>query len=104
MIAVIKLAGKQYVVKEGDKIKVAKIPQKEEESFEIDNVLLLSDQEGKSFELGTPVLEKAKVKAKVLKKGKDKKVTILKHRAKKRYKLKKGHRQEYSQIQIQKIG
>ena len=103
MLAVIKTGGKQYLVKEGDKIKVEKLTPEEGKDLTFNEVLLLSDEKGEAVKVGNPFLEKVKVEAKVLKQAKAKKVTILKHRPKKRYKVKRGHRQPFSEIEITKI-
>ena len=58
---------------------------------------------GESFEIGTPVVEGAKVTAKVLKNGKSKKIYVMKYKAKKNEKKKIGHRQPYTKVQILSI-
>jgi len=95
MLAVIKTGGKQYLVSPGDKIEVEKLDKDKEVIF--DKVLLV--EKNKKLEIGNPLV-KAKVTAKVLKQGKGKKVTILKYKPKTRYKVKKGHRQPYTQVEI----
>lgn len=100
-LAVIKTGGKQYLVKEGDKIKVEKIEGKEDDEVIFDEILLL-EKDGK-VEIGTPFIENAKVLGKILKQGKDKKIVIFKFRRKTRYKKKKGHRQPFTEIEIMKI-
>lgn len=101
MNAVIKTGGKQYLVKPGDKIEIEKVDNKAGEEIVFDRVLLLEDNE--KLEIGTPLVEKAQVFGKVIRQDKDKKVTILKYKAKTRYKLKKGHRQPFTEIEILKI-
>lgn len=103
MLAVIKTGGKQYLVSPGQKIKIEKINQNESESQEIvfDDVLLL--QKGNALEIGEPLVEGAKVTGKIIKQGKSKKVIIFKYRAKKRYQVKKGHRQPFTQVEIKTI-
>ncbi len=101
MLAVIKTGGKQYLVFPGQKIKIEKINKKEGEEIVFDEVLLL--EEGKKLEIGTPLVKEAKVFGKVLKHGKGEKVIIFKYRAKTRYKVKKGHRQPFTEVEITKI-
>lgn len=101
MLAVIKTGGKQYIVVPGDKIKIEKIEKKEGDEITFKEVLLL--EKGKKIEIGEPFIKKAKVVAKVLKQGKSKKVIIFKYRASKRYKVKKGHRQRFTEVEILKI-
>lgn len=101
MLAVIKTGGKQYLVMPGNKIKIEKLNKKEGEEVTFDEVLLL--EKNKKLEIGTPFIKGIKVMGKVLKQGKAKKVIIFKYKPKIRYKVKKGHRQPFSEIQITKI-
>ena len=103
MLAVIKTGGKQYLVSPGDKIKIEKLDVKEGEKVFFDQVLLISDENGKNVKIGRPFLDKAKVEAKALRQFRDKKVVIVKHKAKKRYNLKKGHRQYLTEVEIVNI-
>jgi len=98
MLAVIKTGGKQYLVSKGDKIKIEKIERKEGEEVVFDKVLLL-EKRGK-VSIGNPFIKGAKVTGKILKQGKGKKVVIFKHKPKKRYKIKKGHRQTFTEVEI----
>ena len=100
MPTVIKTGGKQYLVSPGDKIKIEKLDAKEDEKIVFDQVLLTSDKDGKNVKIGQPFLDKASVEAKVLRQFRDKKVIIVKHKAKKRYNLKKGHRQCLTEVEI----
>lgn len=84
-IAVIKTGGKQYKVEEGKKIKIEKLDT-QEKNITFDDIL-----------------NGQKVTAKIIGEGKDKKVEVLKFRAKKRYKRVVGHRQHYMEIQIESI-
>jgi large subunit ribosomal protein L21 len=101
MLAVIKTGGKQYIVSPGKKIKIEKVAQKEGENITFNEVLLL-EKEGK-VEIGTPLVKNGKVVGKILKQGKSKKVIIFKVKKKKRYKVKKGHRQPFTEVEITKI-
>jgi large subunit ribosomal protein L21 len=98
MIAIIKTGGKQYLVSPGDKIKIEKLEKKEGESVAFDEVLLV--EKDNKLSLGTPFITGAKVIGKVLAQGKGEKVIIFKYKAKKRYHLKKGHRQFFTQVEI----
>ncbi len=102
MFAVIKTGGKQYVVSEGEKIKIEKIKYNVGDTVALEEVLLVSDKKGDIL-LGTPYVKDAKVTAEVLEEGRGEKKIIFKHKPKKRYKLKKGHRQSYTEIEIKKI-
>ena len=99
--AVIKTGGKQYLVSPGDKIKIEKLDQKEGKEIIFSDVLLLQKQT--KIEIGTPIVKGAKVTGKVLQQGKNKKIIVFKYKPKKRYKVKKGHRQPFTQIEITKI-
>lgn len=102
MIAVIKTGGKQYIISPGDKIKIEKINTPIGEEVVFSEILLVIDDEG-AVKIGNPIIEKVSVTAKVLEHDKEKKVTILKYRPKKRYQKKMGHRQPYTEIEILKV-
>jgi len=97
MWAIIENGGKQYKVSVGDVIEIEKIEGKKKDKIDLQPVLMISD---KDTEIGTPEIKNAKVKAEILDQGKSEKVTILKHKAKKRYKVKRGHRQSFTSIKI----
>ena len=101
MLAVIKTGGKQYLVSPGDKIKVEKLNKKEGAEVTFNEVLLL--EKNKKVDIGCPLIKDVKVTGKVLKHAKAKKVIIFKYKAKKRYKVKKGHRQPFTEVEILKI-
>jgi len=101
MYAIVETGGKQYRVQEGDVIFVEKLEVSEGDSVTLDKVLAFSN--GSSLAVGSPVVEGAKVEAKVVENGKAKKVIIFKYKAKKDYRVKKGHRQPYTKLQIEKI-
>ena len=96
-LAVIKTGGKQYLIKEGDKLKLEKIIAKEGDSVEFDEVLLVVD---KGVKIGAPLVEGAKISAKVLKQGRSKKVIVFHYHSKTRYKKKAGHRQHFTEVEI----
>ena len=100
MFAVIKTGGKQYLVKKGDKIQVEKLEGKIGDKITFAEVLFLDDKEVK---IGNPILKGAVVEGKILKQGKGKKVWGIKHKPKKRYKVKFGHRQQVTEVEIGKI-
>lgn len=101
MLAVIKTGGKQYLVKKGDKIKVEKLDAEEGKAINFSEVLFLGDEN--KVKIGNPFIKSAKVEGKVLKQGRGKKVIGIKHKAKKRYKVKFGHRQMFTEVEIIKI-
>lgn len=101
MLAVIKTGGKQYLVEPGKKLKVEKLKEEEGKEITFDQVLLIG--EGDEIKIGTPFIEGVKVKAKILSHGKDDKVIVFKYKPKKRYQIKKGHRQPYTEVEIIKV-
>jgi len=103
MLAVIKTGGKQYKVKEGDKINVEKLEEKEGKTIKIKDVLLVADEKGKDVQVGTPTVKTAAVEARVLEHGKGKKVRVVKYKPKVRYRKEYGHRQPYTKLEIVSI-
>ncbi len=101
MYAIIQTGGKQYKVSPGDEIKVEKINEDPGTEITLDKILAISTDEG--LEVGRPYLENKKVKAKVMRHGKNKKIIVFKFKRRKNYKRKKGHRQLYSIIKIEEI-
>lgn len=101
MLAVIRTGGKQYLVSPGQKIKIEKIEKKEGSEISFPEVLLL--EKGKKIEIGSPLIKRVKVTGKVIRHGKAKKIIIFKYKPKKRYKVKKGHRQPFTEVEILKI-
>src|SRR5579863_8730777 len=101
MIAVIKTGGKQYLVSPGDKIKVEVLDAQAGKEVVFEEVLLCDkDGDGKNVKMGTPLVEGAKVTAKVMGHGKGVKLIIFKYKPKKRYKRKIGHRQTFTEVEI----
>jgi len=89
------------VVSPGIKLKIEKLPQEEGSDVAFEEVLLLEN--GKETEIGTPFIEGATVKAKLIEQGKAPKVVVFKFKSKKRERKKKGHRQLYSEVEITSI-
>ncbi|OPJ63767.1 50S ribosomal protein L21 [Clostridium oryzae] len=102
MYAVLATGGKQYRVQEGDVIFVEKLNAEPESTVELTDILAVSKDNGE-VAVGSPVVEGAKVVAKVLTQGKAKKVIVFKYKAKKDYRRKQGHRQPYTKLVIEKI-
>jgi large subunit ribosomal protein L21 len=101
MLAIIKTGGKQYKVSPGQKIKIEKLEIPEGQEVIFDNVLLV--EKDKEIEIGQPIVKSMKVVGKVLKQGKGDKVIVFKYKPKKRYKVKKGHRQLFTEVEIVEI-
>jgi large subunit ribosomal protein L21 len=102
-IAVIKTGGKQYKVAEGDKVKLEKLPGEANGKVTFDQILLVSDSKSGESKIGNPLVKGAKVEAKVLEQGRDKKVKVVKYKSKTRYTRVYGHRQPYTEVEISKI-
>ena len=100
MIAIIRTGGKQYKVSQGDKIKVEKLEGEVGSSLHFE-VLFTGDDT--VVEVGTPVLDKASVEGKIVAQERHKKVKGIKHKPKKRYLVRFGHRQPYTEVEITKI-
>lgn len=101
MYAIVDLAGKQFVVEEGKKILVDRLPQAEGETVSIDQVLLVSDNG--NLKVGAPTVAGSSVEAKVLSHTKGDKVLVFKKKRRKGYRKLNGHRQQLSMISIEKI-
>ena len=100
MYALMEFKGKQYKAEKGALLQVDKIDAEPGTEVDIDSVLLVS---GDNVAVGTPYVEGAKVKAVVEAHKKAKKIIVFKFKAKKDYRRKQGHRQQYSVIKIQDI-
>jgi len=101
MYAIVDIAGQQFKVQKDQKIFVHRLEAEEGTEMNFDKILLV-DNDGK-VTIGSPTVENAKVTAKVLDHVKGDKVIIFKKKRRKGYKLKNGHRQQFTQIQIGEI-
>ena len=100
--AVIQTGGKQYKVKSGEILKIEKLPEsKPDAKIEFKEILAYGDN--KIIEIGTPIVQGAKVEANLIKNSKNRTVLIFKKRRRQNSRRKNGHRQEYSMIRINKI-
>ncbi len=103
MIAVIKTGGKQYKIKEGDLVKIEKIDGDENAQVTFGHVLLLSNEDGSALTLGMPDIAGKEVVGTIIEQGRGKKITVIKYKRKVRYRRKKGHRQAFTKVKIEKI-
>jgi len=123
--AVIETGGKQYKVSPGQKLKIEKIEGELGANLNFDKVLLIADnrrldtqinadnirenlrshprESALEVKIGAPYIEGAKVEAKILKQGREKKKIVFKYHSKTRYRKKKGHRQPFTEVQITDI-
>ena len=99
--AIIESGGKQYRAEEGGTIVVDRLPAEEGEQLVLDNVLLVVNDDAVS--VGTPAVNGAKVSASVVSQEKGPKIIVFKYRPKKRYRVKTGHRQQYTRLKIESI-
>lgn len=98
MYAIVEIAGKQFKVQADDTLYVPHLQADAGQEVTFDRVLLVADDG--TVNLGQPLLEDASVTAEVLEHVKGDKVMVFKKKRRKRYKVKRGHRQQYTQIQI----
>lgn len=101
MYAVIKSGGKQYRVKEGDVLKLEKLPVEVGNVVEFSDVLMVAD--GDDVTVGSPTVDKAVVKAEVMAQARHRKVKIIKFRRRKHHRKQMGHRQYYTQVKVTAI-
>ena len=99
--AVIETGGKQYRVSVGEKLKVEKLGAEEGSSVSFDKVLLVAD--GEHVQVGAPYVANAVVHAKVTRVARDRKKIVFRFHSKTRYRKKKGHRQHFTEVEIEKI-
>jgi large subunit ribosomal protein L21 len=93
--------GKQYRVVEGDVVRVEKLEVESGSPVEFKDVLLVKT-DAKTY-IGKPLVEGASVQGVLESQGKDDKVLVFKYKAKKQYRRTRGHRQQHSQVRIEKI-
>ena len=97
MYAIVEIAGKQYKVQEDDTLYVPRLQAAPDETVTFDRVLLVA---GDDYHVGTPTVSGATVTAKVLAHVKGDKIIVFKKKRRKRFKVKNGHRQPFTQVQI----
>jgi len=101
MYAIIATGGKQYRVSEGDVIYIEKLDAEVDSTVSFDVLLLGNDDD---VQIGTPVVEGAKVEGKVVGQVRGEKIIVFKYKSKKNYHRKAGHRQPYTKVEITKVG
>ncbi|SHI31650.1 50S ribosomal protein L21 [Parasporobacterium paucivorans] len=100
MYAIIATGGKQYKVSEGEILRVEKLSKEAGEKVSFDQVLFVG---GDNAKVGSPTVDGASVEATVVKEGKAKKIIVYKYKRKSGYHKKNGHRQQFTEIKIDKI-
>lgn len=98
---IVEQGGKQYRAAEGGTIEVDRLPNEVGESITLEDVLLTVDDD--KVNIGTPVIKGVKVQAKVLNHFKGRKILVFKYRPKQRYRVKSGHRQQYTRLLVESI-
>ena len=101
MYAIIRTGGKQYQVAAGDTLRVEKLQGEVGETIELSDVLLVAD--GDDVKVGQPVVEGARIVAKIAEQGKAKKVLVFKKKKRKGYRVRNGHRQLFTALSIEEI-
>ena len=101
MYAIVNISGKQFKASEGARVRIPKQTGDAGATLTFDNVLLFHD--GTNTQVGTPTVSGASVTATVVDHGRERKILIYKKKRRKGYQRKNGHRQWYTEIEIQKI-
>ena len=101
MYAIVRCGGRQYRAEEGHSFSVEKLPYEVGEQIDLDDVLLLA--EGDIITVGQPAVDGASVKATVVEQYRGKKIFVWKYHPRKRYRLRKGHRQSYTRLRIDEV-
>jgi large subunit ribosomal protein L21 len=101
MYAIVNISGKQFKATEGARVRIPKQTGDAGATLTFDNVLLFHD--GTNTQIGTPTVSGASVTATVVDHGRERKILIYKKKRRKGYQRKNGHRQWYTEIEIQKI-
>ena len=98
MYAVIQTGGKQYKVEPGEELRVEKLDGKVGDEVYFDKVLLVS--KGDEVTVGRPILENAKVVARITRQARGPKIVVFKYKRRKRYRKKQGHRQDFTGLKV----
>ena len=101
MYAVIRTGGKQYRVMQGETLRVEKIEGDVGSAIELKDILMVGD--GDKITIGAPVIENALIKATIKSHGRLEKIKIVKFRRRKHHRKQMGHRQHYTEIEINGI-
>lgn len=101
MYAVIATGGKQYKVREGETLRIEKIPGEIGADVSFDKILMFSD--GENVKIGQPVLDDVAVNGHIVSQEKAKKIIVFKYKRRKRYRRKQGHRQPFTAVRIDNI-
>ncbi len=100
MYAIVESGGFQFNVKEGEKIRIPRLEAKPNEKITFDKILFIG---GEKPLIGAPYVKEAKVEGEVLSHPKAEKITVFKFKRRVKYRRKRGHREEYTEIRVNKI-
>jgi large subunit ribosomal protein L21 len=101
MYAVVDIKGFQYKIEKGETLRVPRIDQEVGSKLQFSDVLLVND--GEKISIGAPFVDGVSVEATVTGQGKDKKIIIFKKKRRKDYSVKRGHRQDFTEIVVDNI-
>ena len=101
MYAIIRTGGKQFRAEPGKTLRIPSMETEPGETVKFDDVLLGAD--GDSIKIGTPGVSGASVTAEVVRHGKGEKIVIFKHKRRKNYRRKQGHRQKFTEVRVSEI-
>ena len=99
MYAIVEVGGRQHVIEPDKVVKVDRQAEETGAEVTLDKVLAIKDDDGE-LRVGRPYIEGASVTARVMQQGRDRKITVVKYKAKKHYRRKVGHRQHFTQLEI----
>lgn len=102
MYAIVEVGGRQHMMQPETTVKVDRRPQQTGEEITLDKVLAIRDDDGE-LRVGRPYLDGATVTARVVEQGRERKIAVMKFKAKKRYRRKVGHRQHFTALEILSI-
>jgi large subunit ribosomal protein L21 len=101
LFAIVQTGGKQYRVSPGDILRVERLPGERGDEVLLEQVLLVAD--GDAIQVGQPLVAGGRVVSEILRQGKAKKIIVFKKKRRKKYRLKQGHRQLYTALEIKDI-
>jgi large subunit ribosomal protein L21 len=101
MYAIVDIAGQQFKVEEGKKVYVHRLAEEEGKTVKLDKILLIDDD--KNVKIGDPIVSGASIDAKVVSHLRGDKVIVFKKKRRKGYQIRNGHRQNFTELMIEKI-
>ena len=102
MYAIVEVGGRQHMMQPNQTVKVDRRPQESGEEITLDKVLAIKGDDGE-LRVGRPYLEDASIKVRVVEQGRERKITVVKYKAKKHYRRKVGHRQHFTALEVLEI-